>query len=76
MNSLTSKQIRELTTEFSPSPGFILNLSRKQFSQLIEDTIDVDIWEDETSNAKRFVALLKSCTDEQVTALINALRAL
>lgn len=31
MNSLTSKDKRNLIKEFSPSPGFVLKLSRKQF---------------------------------------------
>lgn len=76
MSTLTNKQIRQFLAEFSPEHGYILNLSRKEFNQLIEDTLDIDIWEDIASNAKRFEALLKSITDEQVDQLIIALRAL
>lgn len=76
MPSLTNKQIRDLMKEFSPSPGYILNLTRTQFEELVEDTIDIDISEQPESNGKRFKQLLKSCTDEQVTKLITALRAL
>jgi hypothetical protein len=75
MSNLTNKQIREILTEFSPSPGYVLNLSRAQFEELVEDAIDVDISEQTESNGKRLKALLKSCTDEQVEVLITALRA-
>ena len=76
MSTLTNKQIRELMNEFSSSPGFVLNLSRTQFEEFVEDTIDLDISETEGSNGNRLKSLLKSCTDEQVDSLIAALRAL
>ena len=37
MDRLTNKQIRELMNEFSPSPGFILNLTRTKFEDLVEE---------------------------------------
>lgn len=76
MNSLTNKQIRELINEFSPTPGYVLKLSRVQFEELVEDTIDVDISDMEESNGKRLKHLLKTISDEQVDQLIEALRAL
>jgi hypothetical protein len=76
VNQLTNKQIRELMSEFSPSPGFVLKLSRNQFEELVEDTIDLDISEQPESNGNRLKSLLKSCTDEQVNSLIAALRAI
>ena len=76
MNSLTNKQIRELMSEFSSSPGFVLNLSRKQFEELVEDTIDLDISQQSESNGNRLKFLFKFCNDEQVDSLIAALRAL
>ena len=75
MNQLTNKQIRELMSEFSPSPGFVLKLSRKQFEELVEDAIDQDISEMEGSNGNRLKQLLKLGTDDQVNSLIAALRA-
>ena len=75
MSTLTNKQIRELMSEFSPSPGFVLKLSRKQFEELVEDTIDQDISEMEGSNGNRLKQLLKLGTDDQVNSLIAALRA-
>ena len=75
MNSLTSKDKRNLIKEFSPSPGFVLKLSRKQFEELVEDTIDVDISPNGASNGARFKELLDKCTDEQITKLVTALRA-
>lgn len=76
MNSLTNKERRKLLAEFSPAPGYILKLTRKQFEELVEDSIDVDISEEPESNSKRFQNLLKSCTDEQISTLIAALREL
>ena len=76
MNSLTNKQIRELMEEFSPSPGYVLNLTRAQFEELVEDALDIDVSENPESNGRRLKALLKSCTDEQVDALLTALRSL
>ena len=76
MSSLTNKQVRELMNEFSSSPGFVLNLSRTQFEEFVEDTIDLDISQQSESNGNRLKSLLKSCTDEQVDSLIAALRAL
>lgn len=76
MSSLTNKQIRELMSEFSPNPGFVLKLSRKQFEELVEDTIDLDISQQSESNGNRLKFLFKFCNDEQVNSLIAALRAL
>lgn len=75
MSTLTNKQIRELLSEFCPSPGFVLKLTRAQFEELVEEATDIDISENEESNGKRLKYLLKSCTDEQVSALLTALRA-
>ena len=75
MNSLTSKEKRNLIKEFSPSPGFVLKLSRKQFEELVDDTIDVDLSPNGASNGARFKELLDKCTDEQITKLVTALRA-
>lgn len=76
MSTLTNKQIRELMSEFSPNPGFVLKLSRKQFEELVEDTIDLDISQQSESNGNRLKFLFKFCNDEQVNSLIAALRAL
>ena len=63
-------------SEFSPSPGYVLKLSRKQFEELVEDTIDQDISEMEGSNGNRLKQLLKLGTDDQVNSLITALRVI
>lgn len=75
MNKLTSKDKRNLIKEFSPIPGFVLKLSRKQFEELVDDTIDVDISQNGASNGARFKELLETCSDEQVAKLVAALRA-
>ena len=75
-NDLTSKQIKELMLEFSPkSDGYVLKLSRVQFEDLVEESTDIDISDNEESNGKRLKSLFKTCTDEQANSLITALRA-
>ena len=75
MNSLTSKDKRNLIKEFSPSPGFVLKLSRKQFEELVDDTINIDLSTNGASNGARIKELIDNCTDEEITALLAALRA-
>ena len=75
MNKLTSKEKRELLIEFCPQPGYVLKLSRAQFEVLVDDATGIDISVDTTSNGSRLKGLLNSCTDEQITALLTALRA-
>lgn len=61
--------------ELSPKPGYIKTLSRVQFEDLVEDTIDIDISEQTESNANRLKHLLKTCTPEQCDSLLAAIRA-
>ena len=76
MSTLTPKEIRELLLEFSPkSDGYVLKLTRAQFEELVEEATEVDISESTDSNGKRLKSLLKICTNEQVSALLTALRA-
>ena len=74
MNSLTHKQIKAYMAEFSPSSGYVLNLTRAEFEDLVDD-LDIDMQSTE-SNGKRLKHLLETCTDEQVESLVAALRAL
>lgn len=74
---MTKKEIRTILTEFQgKSPGYILNLSRRQFEELVEDTLDIDISEQTESNANRFKALLTAHSADEVEDLLVALRAL
>mgnify|MGYP001239259111 CR=1 FL=1 len=75
MSTLTSKQIRGFIDEFCPSVGYVLNFSRREFEDFVEESIDVDISDNTESNGKRLKKLLSECTDEQVTKLVNDLRA-
>ena len=59
--------------EFSKSPGYVLNLTRAEFEDLVDD-LDINMQSTE-SNGKRLKHLLETCTDEQVDALVSALRA-
>ena len=61
-------------TEFSPSPGYVLNLTRVQFEDLVDD-LDIDMQSTE-SNGKRLKHLLETCTDRQVESLVAVLRAI
>ena len=74
MNSLTHKQVKAYMAEFSSSPGYVLNLTRAQFEDLVDD-LDIDMQSTE-SNGKRLKHLLETCTYEQVESLVAALRAL
>ena len=77
MNNLTNKDRRDLLQEFSPrKDGYVLNLTRTQFEEFVEDTIDLDISQQSESNGNRLKFLFKFCNDEQVDSLIAALRAL
>ena len=77
MSTLTPKEIKELLLEFSPkSDGYVLKLTRAQFEELVEEATEVDISENAESNGKRLKSLLKTCTDEQVSTLLTALRAI
>ena len=76
MNKLTPKEKRTLLTEFCPQPGYVLKLSRIQFEELVDDATGIDISADSSSNGARLKGLLNSCTDEQVNALLKALRAI
>lgn len=75
MSTLTSKQIRQFINEFCPSAGYVLNFTRCEFEDFVEDTIDVDISDQSESNGKRLQHLLSTCSDEQVTTLVDQLRA-
>ena len=73
---MNNKDIRKLLAEFSFKPGYILNLSRRQFEELVEDTLDIDISQQTESNANRFKALLTAHSADEVEDLLTALRAL
>ena len=75
MNSLTHKQIKSYMAEFSSNPGYVLNLTRAEFEDLVDD-LDIDMSQLTGSNGKRLKHLLETCTDEQVESLVAALRAL
>lgn len=76
MNSLNSKQIKSYMAEFSPSPGYVFNLTRAEFEELVDEAIDVDISHMSESNGTCLKHLLQTCTDEQVELFVAALRAL
>ncbi len=76
MAKLTNKQIRELLVEFSPKPGYILNLSRAQFAEIVDDTTLLDIYNMPQSNADRFKFILNNCGETQIADLLVALRLL
>lgn len=80
---LTSKQIKHIVREFELTPGYIHTssgpLSRAQFEQIFEDTLDIDILEPEfavlgNSVAKRFKYFLQTATDDQVDQILQTLR--
>jgi len=76
MSSLTSKQIRNLMSEFSPKPGYVLKLTRIEFEDAVEAAIGIDISDEPGSNGTRLKTVLQTSTQEQVNDLVSYLRSL
>ena len=78
--SLSSKQIRLILKELSPTPGYILNHTRVSFETLfdeLEPEVDImgpDFEVHGNSVAKRFKAFLELASDEHVDIILTSLR--
>ena len=70
---MTEREIRKFIEQVSPSPGFILNLTKSELSDLIYDLTGLELEQYEqngSSNAKRLAHLL-SKADELTSAKIT-----
>ena len=71
---MTEREIRKFIEQVSPSPGYILNLSKTELSDLIYDLTGLELEQYEqngSSNAKRLATLLSN-VDELTSAKIQA----
>ena len=71
---MTEREIRKFIEQVSPSPGYILNLTKTELSDLIYDLTGLELEQYEqngSSNAKRLATLL-SKVDELTSAKIQA----
>lgn len=70
---MTEREIRKFIEQVSPSPGFILNVTKTELSDLIYDLTGLELEQYEqngSSNAKRLATLL-SKVDELTSAKIT-----
>ena len=70
---MTEREIRKFIEQVSPSPGYILNLTKPELSDLIYDLTGLELEQYEqngSSNAKRLATLL-SKVDELTSAKIT-----
>lgn len=75
---MTEREIRNFINQVSPSPGYILNLTKVELSDLIFDLTGMELEQYEqngSSNAKRLATFLskidKSLVDKVTTALLE-----
>ena len=71
---MSEREIRKFIEQVSPSPGYILNLTKTQLSDLVYDLTGLELEQYEqngSSNAKRLANLL-SKVDELTSAKIQA----
>lgn len=75
---MTEREIRNFINKVSPSPGYILNLTKVELSDLIYDLTGMELEQYEqngSSNAKRLATFLskldKSLVDKVTTALLE-----
>jgi hypothetical protein len=65
--------------EFSPkSDGYILNLSRKEFEIIFEDTLDIEVFEEFVgpSVGKTLNSFLRQADDTDIQLILDELRKL
>ena len=70
---MSEREIRKFIEQVSPSPGFILNLTKTELSDIIYDLTGLELEQYEqngSSNAKRLATLL-SKVDELTSAKIT-----
>lgn len=75
---MTEREIRNFINQVSPSPGYILNLTKVELSDLIFDLTGMELEQYEqngSSNAKRLATFLsnldKSLANKVTTALLE-----
>ena len=72
---MTNKQIRQIKAKYETKPGYILDLSRKEFEILFEDALDIEVFEEYEgpSVGKTFTSFLKNASQDQINVIITEL---
>jgi len=66
---MTKREIRTFINEVSPSPGYILDLSKIELADIVYDLTNKELEDYEhngTSNAKRLSTFLEEATESEV----------
>ena len=69
---MTNKKIKELYKIISPSPGYILDLSRTELEDLVEETTPYELSE-HGSNGNRLKELLVKHSEKEMYELVTKL---
>jgi hypothetical protein len=75
---MTNREVKTLFTEISPNPGFILDLTKSELSDLVYDTVGLELEDYQSlgqSSGKMLQSLLLESTDEVTNPLVAALKA-
>ncbi len=75
---LKKSEVRKIREYFSPQPGYILDLSKPQFAELLEDELGIDILSDEfngfgESSEKRLRSYLEIASPYEAGQLLRLL---
>ena len=71
---MTPRQARKLVAQVEPSPGYILDYSRNELADLIDDQFNYDLDQFQGSNSKRLTALFETLPDDEALAIISYLK--
>ena len=69
---MTNRKIKELFKIISPEPGYILDLSRAELEDIVEDTTPYEL-PSQGSNGNRLKVFLAKYSEEEMDRLTTAL---
>ena len=73
---MTKRETRRFIESVSPSPGFILDLTKSELSDLVYDLTNIELEDYEqngTSNAKRLTTLLEQVDNQTADTITSAI---
>ena len=73
---MTPRQAKQFVNSISPSPGFILNLTRVELEDIVFNQTNTELEQFTGSNAKRLLNLLTIHPDEETQPLVDELNKL
>jgi hypothetical protein len=68
------RQARKLVAQVEPSPGYVLDYSRNELADIIDDKFNHDLDQFPGSNSKRLTALFETLPDDEALAIISYLK--